>query len=159
VVIGILHADGSIDKARCAELIALAQPMGVAFHRAFDMSNNMDQALEDLIELKVQRVLTSGGAPNAPLGIEKLAQLVKQANGRIAIMPGAGINESNIQELITKTGAKEFHASAKGFVASKMEYRNTETKMGSIEDEYRYELTSEAKVKALTEIIGNNLNK
>ncbi|MNR32563.1 copper homeostasis protein CutC [compost metagenome] len=74
-------------------------------------------------------------------------------------MPGAGINESNIQELITKTGAKEFHASAKGFVASKMEYRNTETKMGSIEDEYRYELTSEAKVKALTEIIGNNLNK
>jgi len=159
VVIGILHADGSIDKARCAELIALAQPMGVAFHRAFDMSNNMDQALEDLIELKVQRVLTSGGAPNAPLGIEKLAQLVKQANGRIAIMPGAGINESNIQELITKTGAKEFHASAKGFVASKMEHRNTETKMGSIEDEYRYELTSEAKVKALTEIIGNNLNK
>ncbi len=159
VVIGILHADGSIDKARCAELIALAQPMGVAFHRAFDMSNNMDEALEDLIELKVQRVLTSGGAPNAPLGIEKLTQLVKQANGRIAIMPGAGINEGNIQELITKTGAKEFHASAKAFVASKMEYRNTKTKMGSIEDEYRYELTSEEKVKALTEIIRNNLNK
>ncbi|QIL41841.1 copper homeostasis protein CutC [Pedobacter sp. HDW13] len=159
VVIGILHADGSIDKARCAELIALAQPMGVAFHRAFDMSNNMVQALEDLVELKVQRVLTSGGAPNAPLGIEKLAQLVKQANGRIAIMPGAGINEGNIQELITKTGAKEFHASAKGFVASKMEYRNTEAKMGSIEDEYRYELTSEEKVKGLTEIIRKNLNK
>jgi len=159
VVIGILHADGSIDKIRCAQLIALAQPMGVAFHRAFDMSNDMDQALEDLIELNIKRVLTSGGAPNAPLGIEKLAQLVKQANGRIAIMPGAGINEGNIQELISKTGATDFHASAKAFVASKMEYRNTETKMGSIEDEYRYELTSEEKVKALTEIIGKNLNK
>lgn len=159
VVIGILHADGRIDKSRCAELITLAQPMGVAFHRAFDMSNDMDQALEDLIELKVQRVLTSGGAPNAPLGAEKLAQLVKKANGRITIMPGAGINEGNIQELISKTGATDFHASAKTFVASKMEYRNTETKMGSIEDEYRYELTSVEKVKALTEIIGKNLNK
>ncbi len=159
VVIGILHADGRIDKSRCAELIELAQPMGVAFHRAFDMSNDMDQALEDLIELKVERVLTSGGAPNAPLGAEKLAHLVKKANGRITIMPGAGINEGNIQELISQTGATNFHASAKVFVASKMEYRNTETKMGSIEDEYRYELTSVEKVKALTEIIGKNLNK
>ncbi|SDD20762.1 copper homeostasis protein CutC [Pedobacter soli] len=159
VVIGILRADGRIDKSRCAELIALAQPMGVAFHRAFDMSNDMDQALEDLIDLKVERVLTSGGAPNAPLGAEKLAQLVKKANGRITIMPGAGINEGNIQKLISQTGATNFHASAKVFVASKMEYRNTETKMGSIEDEYRYELTSEEKVKALTTIINRNLNK
>jgi len=159
IVIGILQSDGSIDKTRCAELIALAQPMGVAFHRAFDMSNNMDQALEDLIELKFKRVLTSGGAANAPSGIKKLAQLVKQANGRITIMPGAGINEANIQELISQTGATEFHASAKAFVASKMKYRNTETKMGSIEDEYRYELTSEEKVKALTSIIGKNLSK
>lgn len=153
VVIGILHADGSIDKERCAELIELAKPMGVAFHRAFDMSNDMEQALEDLIALKVLRVLTSGGAPSAPLGIEKLTQLVKHADGRIEIMPGAGINENNIRELITKTGAKQFHASAKVFVVSKMEFRNTETKMGSIEDEYRYELTSEEKVKALVKQI------
>ena len=157
VVIGILKADGTIDKERCAELIALAQPMGVAFHRAFDMSNDMGKALEDLIELKVLRVLTSGGAPSAPLGIEKLAQLVKQADGRIEIMPGAGINENNIQELITKTGAKQFHASAKVFVASKMEFRNTAAKMGSIEDEYRYELTSEEKVEGLVKQINGTI--
>jgi len=153
IVIGILNADGAIDKERCAELIELAKPMAVAFHRAFDMSNDMDQALEDLIELGIKRVLTSGGASSAPLGAEKLSQLVKKANGRITIMPGAGINEGNIQQLINQTGATEFHASAKEFVQSKMKFRNTETKMGSIEDEYRYELTSEIKVKALVDCI------
>ncbi|WP_316825143.1 copper homeostasis protein CutC [Pedobacter miscanthi] len=153
VVIGILKADGTIDQERCTTLIELAKPMDVAFHRAFDMSNDMDQALEDLIELGIKRVLTSGGASSAPLGAEKLSQLVKKANGRITIMPGAGINESNIPQLINQTGATEFHASAKEFVASKMIFRNTESKMGSIEDEYRYELTSEIKVKALVDCI------
>lgn len=159
VVIGILKADGTIDKERCAELIALAKPMDVAFHRAFDMSNDMDRALEDLISLKIKRVLSSGGASSAIIGAEKLAELIKKANGRITIMPGAGINETNIQQLIDKTGATQFHASAKEFVASKMTFRNNESKMGSIEDEYRYELTSVEKVKALTEIIAKNFNQ
>jgi copper homeostasis protein len=158
IVTGILKADGTIDKERCAELIELAKPMEVAFHRAFDMSNDMDQALEDLIALSIKRVLTSGGASSAILGAEKLAQLVKKANGRITIMPGAGINESNIKNLINQTGATQFHASAKEFVPSKMEFRNTETKMGSIEDEYRYELTSEIKVKALVDGINSIIN-
>ncbi|MGN7989442.1 copper homeostasis protein CutC [Pedobacter sp. 22226] len=153
VVIGILKADGTIDKERCAELIELARPMDVAFHRAFDMSNDMDQALEDLIELGIKRVLTSGGASSALLGAEKLSQLVKKANGRITIMPGAGINENNIQQLIDQTGATEFHASAKEFIESKMKFRNNESKMGSIDDEYRYELTSEIKVKVLVDRI------
>ncbi|WP_293309797.1 copper homeostasis protein CutC [Pedobacter sp. UBA5917] len=157
IVIGILKEDGSIDKQRCAELIELAKPMDVAFHRAFDMSNDMDQALEDLIGLGIKRVLTSGGASSAILGAEKLSQLIKKANGCITIMPGAGINENNIQQLIAQTGATEFHASAKEFVESKMKFRNTESKMGSIEDEYRYELTSETKVKALVDCI-NSLN-
>ncbi|QNN44301.1 copper homeostasis protein CutC [Pedobacter roseus] len=158
IVIGILKEDGAIDRERCAELIELAKPMAVAFHRAFDMSNDMDQALEDLIELGIKRVLTSGGASSAALGAEKLSQLIKKANGRITIMPGAGINEGNIQQLINQTGATEFHASAKEFVQSKMKFRNTETKMGSIEDEYRYELTSEIKVKALVDCINEAVN-
>ncbi|QDW24699.1 copper homeostasis protein CutC [Pedobacter sp. KBS0701] len=158
IVIGILKADGTVDKERCAELIALAKPMEVAFHRAFDMSNDMDQALEDLISLNIKRVLTSGGASSAILGAEKLSRLVKKANGRITIMPGAGINENNIKNLIDQTGATQFHASAKEFVPSKMEFRNTETKMGSIDDEYRYELTSETKVKALVDCINSSIN-
>jgi copper homeostasis protein len=158
IVTGILKDDGTIDKERCAILIELAKPMDVAFHRAFDMSNDMDQALEDLIGLNIKRVLTSGGASSAILGAERLAQLVKKANGRIIIMPGAGINENNIKELIDQTGATQFHASAKVFVPSKMKFRNTETKMGNIEDEYRYELTSATKVKALVDCINKAVN-
>jgi len=158
VVIGILKADGSIDKVRCATLIELAKPMPVAFHRAFDMSNNMEKALEDLIDLGIVRVLSSGGSSSAIQGAEILSKLVKQANGRITIMPGAGINEHNILELIAKTGATEFHASAKEFVPSKMEYRNTETKMGSIEDEYQYELTSVEKVKKLVNCLNRQID-
>ena len=155
LVLGILNADGSIDKERCAELIELAKPLSVAFHRAFDMTNDMEKALEDLISLGIVRVLSSGGANTAIDGAGKLAKLVEQAKGRISIMPGAGINERNIAELIATTGATEFHASAKSFVTSKMAFRNTESKMGSIEDEYQYELTSIDKVKALVTIIEN----
>ena len=158
IVIGILKADGTIDKQRCAELIELAKPLPVAFHRAFDMSNNMEQALEDLIELGVVRVLSSGGAKSAITGADKLAELIRLANGRIAIMPGAGIHKDNICTLISATGATQFHASAKSLVASKMEFRNAETKMGSIEDEYQYELTSVEQVEALVEVISKSAN-
>lgn len=155
-VTGILKADGSIDKERCAELIELAKPMKAAFHRAFDMSNDMEVALEEIIQLGFIRVLTSGGASSAIEGAENLKKLVKQADGRINIMPGAGINKNNLHQLLAETGATDFHASAKSFVQSKMQYRNTTTKMGSIEDEYQYELTSVEKVKDLVAILNQN---
>lgn len=153
IVTGILLPNGEIDQTRCAELIELAKPMPVAFHRAFDMSNDLTKALEDLIELGFVRVLTSGGAENAYNGMETIAKLVDQANNRIEIMPGAGINPQNIQEILTKTGAFVFHSSAREKVTSKMEFRNSTTKMGSIEDEYQYEQTSIALVKQLIEKI------
>lgn len=151
VVIGILDEEGNIDKTRCKQLITLAHPLPVSFHRAFDMCNNMNQALEDLIELGIVRVLSSGGASSALNGAEKLAELVKQANNRISIMPGAGINETNIKTLIEITGATHYHASAKSFVKSSMRYQNTDSKMGSIADEYQYELTSVEKVRQLVQ--------
>lgn len=154
VVTGILLSNGEIDKKRCAELIEVAKPMPVSFHRAFDMSNDLDKALEDLIELGFIRVLTSGGAENAFMGIETLSKLVEQANGRIQIMPGAGINPTNIQEIATKTGAKNLHSSARVNVKSKMEYRNQSTKMGSIEDEYQYQQTSSELVKRMILALG-----
>ncbi|MFC4210840.1 copper homeostasis protein CutC [Pedobacter lithocola] len=156
IVIGILTADGSIDKTRCKALFELAKPLPVAFHRAFDMSNNMDKALEDLIDLGIVRILSSGGANSAIEGADTLAKLIEKAKGRISIMPGAGINKDNIKELMHKTEATEFHASAKSFVSSKMIYRNTQTKMGSIEDEYQYEVTSVDKVKDLVKLINEN---
>lgn len=151
VVFGILMANGEIDTKRCKELVELAKPMPVAFHRAFDMSNDLEKALEDLIELGFVRVLTSGGANNAFEGVEMITRLVKQAAGRIEIMPGAGINPSNISEIATKTKAKNFHSSARINVKSKMEFRNQLTKMGNIEDEYQYQQTSAALVKQMVD--------
>lgn len=149
VVTGILTADGSIDKLRCAQLIKLAAPLPVAFHRAFDMCNDLEKGLEDLIELGIIRVLTSGGAVNALEGVAQIAKLVKQANGRIEIMPGAGVNAENVLQIKAATGASTFHSSARTMVKSKMQYRNAVTKMGNIEDEYQYEQSDLTKVKAL----------
>ncbi|ATP56570.1 copper homeostasis protein CutC [Pedobacter ginsengisoli] len=149
VVIGILKADGSVDKERCAELIAEAKPMPVTFHRAFDMSNDMEKALEDIIELGCERILTSGGEASAIKGADMLARLIKQADGRIIIMPGAGVSAANIADIIKLTGAKEFHASARHAVKSEMQFRNPRLSMGSVADEFSYDLTDSETVKNL----------
>jgi copper homeostasis protein len=124
VVIGILHADGTVDKERCKQLIELAYPMGVTFHRAFDRVKNAEQALEDIIEIGCERILTSGLVPAALDGAETLAALIKQADERIIIMPGSGVRSDNIIELAKKTGAVEFHTSARMNIDSKMNYIN-----------------------------------
>ncbi|MBY0244220.1 MAG: copper homeostasis protein CutC [Sphingobacteriaceae bacterium] len=153
VVIGILTADGEIDKKRCSELIELAKPMPTAFHRAFDMTPNLEKSLETLIELGIERLLTSGGKAKAIDGVENLAKLVKQAGDRIEIMPGAGVNANNIVELKEKTGAKNFHSTCKAAVSSKMIYRNEVTKMGNNSDEFQYEQTSAEVVKKLISLV------
>jgi copper homeostasis protein len=124
IVIGILNADGTVDKERCRLLVDLAYPLGVTFHRAFDRVINAGQALEDVIETGCERILTSGLKPTAMEGIETLASLIHQADERIIIMPGSGVRAENITELAEKTGATEFHSSARIFINSKMEYYN-----------------------------------
>ncbi len=156
VVTGILTSDGKIDKERCRALIEVAHPMPVAFHRAFDMSSNLTEALEDLIELGIVRVLTSGGAESAFNGIRIIEKLIKQADNRIEIMPGAGINHQNILEIKEKTGAQTFHSSARLKVASAMLFKNETSKMGSIEDEYKYDQTSVDLVKKMVVILNSN---
>ena len=124
VVIGILNADGTVDKGRCKELVQLAYPLGVTFHRAFDRVTNAEQALEDIIEIGCERILTSGLVLSASDGTETLAALIKQADERIIIMPGSGVRSDNIVELAKKTGAVEFHTSARINIDSKMNYTN-----------------------------------
>ncbi|NOU58584.1 copper homeostasis protein CutC [Marinifilum caeruleilacunae] len=146
VVSGILLSNGSIDIARNKELVELAKPMSFTFHRAFDMVENHAQALDQLIEMGVDRILTSGGMQTAEEGIDLLKKLVDQAEGRIVIMPGSGVNENNIGKLKEITGAKEFHCSAKKLVKSKMEYQNPNINMGgegSIPEFEYYEADSE----------------
>ncbi|PIE25019.1 MAG: copper homeostasis protein CutC [Planctomycetota bacterium] len=134
IVIGMLHPDGSLQLEQYRELIELARPMSVTSHRAFDMCRDPMEALEQLIELGVDRILSSGQRPSAMEGSELLAELVEKAGERILIMPGVGINTGNIGELIRRTGAREYHVFAQRQAASTMQFRNEAVFMGSDPD-------------------------
>jgi len=122
VVIGLLNKNGNIDIKRTSQLIELVYPLEVTFHRAFDRCKDPFEALEQLIEMGCQRILTSGQQPTAPQGINLIAELIKVADERIIIMPGSGVRKENIKELAEKTGAKEFHSSLRGKQKSKMDF-------------------------------------
>lgn len=134
VVLGILNADGTIDKKRCKELIDKARPLKVTCHRAFDMTRDPFEALEDCIEAGFDRILTSGQQAQAVKGVDLLAELVKRAAGRIAIMPGSGVNENTVGEIVSRSGATDIHFSATAFKESAMTFRNQQIAgMGSEE--------------------------
>ena len=153
VVIGILNEDGTVDKERCKELVALAYPMGVTFHRAFDRVQNASQALEDIIEIGCERILTSGLVPAALDGAETLAALIKQADERIIIMPGSGVRADNIIELAQKTGAVEFHTSARINIDSRMNYINE-----SMKESLKSVTVGEAEIKEIILSLHNFFN-
>lgn len=113
VVVGVLTDNKFVDLERMRALVAHAHPLPVTFHRAFDDCNNQTQALEDIIASGCTRILTSGGGSTAEAGTERLRELVRMAAGRIAIMPGAGVEPANIAKIIESTGVTEIHASAK----------------------------------------------
>lgn len=113
VVLGVLTPAGRVDVAAGRALVALAHPLPVTFHRAFDACPDPAQALEEVIAVGCPRLLTSGGQPTAAAGQDQLAALVAQAAGRLAIMPGAGLTAANVRALAAHTGAREFHASAR----------------------------------------------
>jgi copper homeostasis protein len=122
VVFGMLLTDGRVDKSRVSKLIEKAYPMGVCFHRAFDWTRNPFEALEDIIDMGCERILTSGQQPTAILGAHLIRDLILQADGRIQIMPGSGVRASNITDLKNETGATQFHSSARIFKKSSMVY-------------------------------------
>ncbi len=154
VVIGMLQADGNIDIDRTRILIEQARPLDVTFHRAFDMAVDPVQALEDLIGLGVNMVLTSGQESSAKKGLPLIAKLVERANGRIKIMPGAGINPTNIRLVVEQSGASDFHFSGKAVVQSGMDYRNDKLAMGGGDNLSEYELTV-ADANTIREVIDN----
>lgn len=152
VVIGLLDVSGKVDKKRTKELIDLARPMNVTFHRAFDMTADPFEALRDLIELKVDRILTSGQKNTAIEGIDLIAALIQKAEDRVIIMPGCGITAENIEKLAEQTGAREFHVFAVKQVESPMTYRNQEAFMGAPFETSEYE-TSITDADAIQKIV------
>lgn len=130
VVIGILKQDGSVDEARTRELAGLARPMSVTFHRAFDMAADPYQALETLISIGIDRILTSGQESSALEGLDLISDLVRRAGDRIIIMPGGGITERNFAKIREQSRARELHIAALVEVEGPMQYRNRRCFMG-----------------------------
>lgn len=149
VVFGVLTSDGDIDMDFMRQLIAESEGMSVTFHRAFDVCRNPFVALEQIIELGCDRILTSGQMPKAEDGVDLLKQLVEKAGDRIIIMPGCGVNAGNIAKIAQITGAKEFHFSARSKHESGMQFRKSRVSMGGsvMIDEYSRDVTDELIVK------------
>ncbi|HEX5168827.1 MAG TPA: copper homeostasis protein CutC [Cyclobacteriaceae bacterium] len=151
VVFGMLNPDGTIDKKRCKELIDKARPLKVTCHRAFDMTRDPFEALEDCIEVGFDRILTSGQEAQALKGAALIHELIVKARGRIAIMPGSGVNEGTVGEILSISGAREIHFSATAFRDSAMTFRNQHIAgMGSEEgSEFKLRTVDPARVKEM----------
>lgn len=149
VVIGCLRADGTVDAERCSRLIEAAGLLEVTFHRAFDMTRDLGEALEAISSLGVKRILTSGGKPDVSSGLQTISELVKQSAGRISLMPGGGVTPENLAEIVTTTGVREIHLSARHRVNGGMTFRNEGCFMGSFskDDEYSWREASEDLVR------------
>lgn len=149
VVFGCLTPDGDIDLPLMERLMKASEGMSVTFHRAFDMCRNPRKALEKIIALGCDRILTSGQQATAEKGISLLKELNVQADRRIIIMPGCGVNSDNIRKIAEETGASEFHFSGRSSIESKMNYRNPAVSMGGTVkiEEYSREITDHTKVE------------
>lgn len=128
VVVGCLNNEGTFDLGKMEKMADLAYPMDIICHRAFDRTNNAEIALQQLIDLKYQRVLTSGQAASAPEGKNKLKELVALAENKIEIMPGSGVQVSNLKDLIEYTQARHFHLTAKKSIKSNFKSNDTGVK-------------------------------
>jgi copper homeostasis protein len=124
VVLGVLRPDGTVNREATAELVALARPMSVTFHKAFDQTRDLFEALETLIDLGVDRVLTSGGRPTAMEGIDTLAHLVARAGDRITILVAGRLSLDNLIPILDRTAAREVHlgSAACGTIPSAMSH-------------------------------------
>ncbi len=156
IVLGLLLPDGTIDADRTRQLIELARPLPVTFHRAFDMTKDARSSLETLIQLGCDRVLTSGQEKSVLEGLDLLVDLVRQAGGRILVVPGGGITEKNLPRILRECSPKEFHVSASGTRDSRMEFRNSRIPMGRTlsASEYAVSVADAGRVRRFRSLAG-----
>ena len=154
VVLGALLPDGRIDADTTRRLVARARPLAVTFHRAFDLTQNAHDALETLIELGIETVLTSGQQAKAPDALPMLAALATQAAGRIAIMAGSGVTEANVA-ILAQTGVSALHLSGSVSAQSAMQFRREGVPMASPAlSDYERTYSSEAAIRAVVVTVG-----
>ncbi len=151
VVIGILSPNGTLDKEKMKSLIAVARPMKVTCHRAFDMTRDLKQALMDCIELGIDYILTSGGENIVIDGLHNLCELVKESKGKIQIMAGAGVTIDNVENIVRTTRVENIHLSAKHILEGPMDYKNSRISMGikGVINEYERVYTDRGIVKEI----------
>ncbi len=154
VVFGILTADGRVDVERTRMLVEAARGMETTFHRAVDMTEDYERAIEDVIAAGCTRILTSGGYDKAIDGIDNIRRAVELSRGKIEIMAGSGVVAANARALMD-VGVDALHFSAKRMVAGGMKYRNPRISMGgsAAVDEYALRVVDENEVNEILNLI------
>jgi copper homeostasis protein len=157
VVLGVLNNDSSINTTVLSRMVKIADPMNITFHRAFDLTKDPIQAMNDIISTGARRILTSGQRPGAIEGKDLVARLIQLADGKISIMPGSGVNASNIAELCRFTLANEIHASVRLIKQGGMTYSNPLVNLhaGSIINDSSFLLPDPDQIRKMK----NELNK
>ncbi len=155
IVMGALLPDGSLDLPTCRKLCTQADGLEITFHRAFDQTVDPFASLDQLIELGIDRVLTSGQAPSAEQGLSLLKELVAHAAGRISIMPGAGISAENVGSIIARTGCRELHFSGSQRIQSPVTFRRESVPMSAerTPGDAFLRTTSEKKVESIVRAV------
>jgi copper homeostasis protein len=156
VVFGLLNPDGTIDKDRMSQLCDLARPMGITCHRAFDLTSDPYKALNDLISIGIDRILTSGQSDSALVGAPLIRELINRTQDKIIVMPGHGIKEYNLEQVIHQTGAKEFHLYLTKNVSTSMQFIRENVKMGKSDlSEYDTIIVDKERIAQARKIIMN----
>jgi copper homeostasis protein len=155
LVVGVLHSDGCIDLPRCRQLRRQAGKAPLVFHRAFDVTPDPHQALEQLIDLGLQRVLTSGQQESACKGAPLIAELMRQAAERIEILPGGGINRFTVADVLARTGCNQVHASLRHRVPDPSTAARRHISFGSAlpQSEDQFDTTNLSAVSELAELL------
>ena len=155
IVSGVLRTDNTIDLERTQALVELAKPLPFTFHRAFDLIEDQEEAIEQLISIGVKRILTSGGKASAPEAFEQLKKLVKKSNDKITILAGGGINSQNIETLLD-SGCKEFHMTASTVIQSKAKAATITLNGCKSIPEQNYKVSDASEIRKVLQLITPN---
>jgi copper homeostasis protein len=154
VAFGVLTATGEIDRERVRTVVRQVGPRQAVFHRAFDVTPDPAAALEQLIDLGVRRVMTSGQEENAYHGVARIAGLIGQAVGRIEVLPAGGVNRFTVADVLARTGCDQVHASLRTTRNDPSTAARPHVRFGSVGAEDRFEATSLEAVRQMRELLG-----
>ena len=152
ISIGVQKQDGNIDTDRLKRIVDLAYPLGVTCNRVFDATPDAFRALEEIIESGCERILTSGQKPAALEGSDLINALIGQADCRIILMPGSGVRSDNITAIAERTGAEEFHTSARIFTETNMRFQND-----TMEENLRSVLADGDEIRKIIELLNQRV--